>query len=126
MINSNLTISEVFAEAKSRIDGTVTLIFMAIAGFSPVVIGFFRLLFQGGFVLRWYGFLAPLLIFIFYVRIRQWDFSEERSRQIFNAVLIIAVAVAWIYVLNFAKGDIYLGSSISFLYRSFENKNYHF
>lgn len=104
MIDFKAPVSDVFKEAKGRIDGLVMLISLFLSMILPIAIAILRYFLIGSLSINWVNFFAPLMIFLSYIRIRQSSFRERKYTRIFNAVLVAIFSVMWIYFLNFKKG----------------------
>lgn len=101
MINEKFTLNEVFKEAKGRVDGSATLIFMLGSVFMPVLVAGLKPVRFGYFEFNWTGLTVPVIIFLTYIRFRQLDADESKLRQIINSVLIGVASFSLVYVFNF-------------------------
>ncbi len=100
MINEKSTLSAVFQEARTRIDGLVALALIAFSVLVPIFIAAFKAIRFGSLEFNWPGLFVPLIIFLIYVRFRQIATTESKFRQIFDSVLIGGISLSLVYAVN--------------------------
>jgi len=103
MINEHQSISEALKESSRRIDGKAMLLACSLSILSAVV----WLVLVGLHIKStnelWKSllglFVIPIVIFVAYIRLRQFDTTSSVSSQIINSIIILVSGIAFIYTI---------------------------
>lgn len=106
MINEKMSLKETFLNARSRLDGISALICIAASALVPLLFCAINYYGKGVINFNFPALLAPLVVLLFYIRLRQLDSNNGLLHQIINAVLIAGASTGLVYVLNFSSKGI--------------------
>jgi hypothetical protein len=99
------TLAEAFRDARGRLDGVLTLFFMALGIIVPIISFCYRYIVRDQASFNWLAPFASVIIFLFYLRYRGQSYPDWRGFEIIDLIFLNVASIALIYVLNFMMGE---------------------